>query len=259
MSGTVPDESPHLRRFWDMAGVVFDMDGVITDTARSHASSWEQMFNDYLRARAASSGEEFQPFTEDDYLTYVDGKPRYDGVRSFLESRGIHLPEGTPDDPPDEETVCGLGNRKNILFLDILEEGGADPYRSTVRVVEQLKERGAGVAVITSSRNSEEVLGSAGVRDLFEVKVDGVDCARLGLPGKPEPDIFLEAARRLGVAPDQAAVVEDALSGVEAGRRGGFGLVVGVDRSGQAEELAAAGADIVVTDLADLLPGPGDV
>lgn len=258
MSGDVSDQSSEVRRFWDMAGVVFDMDGVITDTARSHASSWEEMFNGFLRERAGSTGESFRPFTEDDYLTYVDGKPRYDGVRSFLESRGIDLPEGSPDDSPDRATVCGLGNRKNNLFLDMLRDGGADPYASTVRVIERLRRRGAGVAVITSSRNSEEVLGSAGVRELFEVKVDGIDCARLGLAGKPEPDIFLEAARRLDVAPERAAVVEDALAGVEAGRRGGFGVVVGVDRSGQAEELAAAGADLVVTDLAEILNGLGD-
>ncbi len=245
-----------IRRFWSMSAVVFDMDGVITDTARSHAESWETMCNEYLAERSERTGETLRPFTEDDYLEFVDGKPRFDGVRSFLRSRDIELPEGTPDDPPERETVCGLGNRKNALFLETLREGGADAYSSTVRLVEELQGRGVAVAVITSSRNADEVLGSAGVGDLLPVKVDGNDSAQLGLPGKPEPDIFLEAARRLEVSPERTAVVEDAISGVEAGRRGGFGLVVGVDRSGQAEQLAASGADIVVSDLEELLVEP---
>lgn len=238
-----------LSAFWKMSAVVFDMDGVITDTARTHAESWAEMFNEYLSAR----GEVVAPFTEDDYLEYVDGKPRYDGVRSFLESRGIDLPEGSPDDGPDEETVCGLGNRKNELFLEALQHGGADAFASSVRLVEELRDRGVEVAVITSSRNSDEVLASAGVADLFAVKVDGIVSAELSLAGKPEPDIFLEAARRLGVPAEHTAVIEDALAGVEAGRRGGFGVVIGVDRSGNAEELVAGGADLVVSDLGQLM------
>lgn len=237
------------RDFWSMSAVIFDMDGVITDTARSHAQSWATMFNEYLSTREETQ----RTFTEDDYLRYVDGKPRYDGVRSFLQSRGIDLPEGTPDDPPDAETVCGLGNRKNELFLEALQQSGADAYPSTQRVIDELRSRGVPVAVITSSRNADEVLGSAGVGDLFDVKVDGNDSAQLGLAGKPEPDIFVEAARRLGVAPERTAVVEDAQAGVEAGCRGGFALVVGVDRSGQAVDLRASGADIVVSDLGQLL------
>lgn len=255
MSGAGHVDGSAVQRFWDSSAVVFDMDGVLTETAGSHAEAWEEMFNDYLSTRATAVGEPLQPFTEDDYLRFVDGKPRYDGVRSFLESRGIDLPEGEPDDAPETETARGLGNRKNQRFLETLRQGGAAAYPSSVRVVEELQRRGVPVAVITSSRNSDEVLASAGVRHLFAVKVDGNDSAELGLEGKPMPDIFLEATRRLEVSPERTAIVEDALSGVEAGRRGRFGLVVGVDRGGQAEELAASGADIVVSDLGELLVG----
>ena len=253
------DRSRLAPRIWDLDAVVFDMDGVITDTARAHATCWARTFDEYLGERTASSGEPFEPFSEDDYLKYVDGKPRYDGVRSFLESRGIVLPEGTPNDSLDAKTVCGIGNRKNAAFLRFLQEDGADPYPTTVRLVEALHNRGIATAVITSSRNSEEVLRGAGVRHLFPVKVDGVDSDELGLTGKPMPDIFLEAARRLGVDPGRAAVVEDALSGVEAGRSGGFALVIGVNRAGQAAELEAKGADLVVSDLGELLPAPSFV
>lgn len=253
MSESTPTTPDDIGHFWHMSAVIFDMDGVITDTAGAHAESWAAMFNDYLAARADEHGGSYRRFTEADYLRYVDGKPRYEGVRSFLESRGIDLPEGTPDDDPSAETVCGLGNRKNVRFLEGLQQVGADAYPSTIRVVEELNDGGIAVALITSSRNADEILDSSGVADLFNVKVDGNDSAELGLAGKPEPDIFLEAARRLGVAPERAAVVEDARAGVEAGRRGGFGLVVGVDRVGQAEELAESGADIVVSDMEEFL------
>ena len=233
--------------------VIFDMDGVVTDTARTHAAAWKHLFDEYLRERADRSGEPFHPFDADaDYLRYVDGKPRYDGVESFLKSRGISLPYGGPDDPPDRETVCGLGNRKNQYFLARLKEQGAEPYQSTVEFIRALKAKGVRTAIISASRNCAEVLEAAGVQDLFDAKVDGVDADELGLKGKPDPAIFVEAARQLGVDPARAAVIEDALAGVEAGRRGGFALVVGVDRAGHADELKARGAHVVVPDLAQL-------
>jgi alpha,alpha-trehalase len=231
---------------------IFDMDGVVTDTASAHAASWKRLFDEYLRERAERTGEPFRAFAEDDYLQYVDGKPRYDGVRDFLASRGIVLPDGDPSDPSDHETVCGLGNRKDGYFLARLREGGAEPYPSTVELVRRLKASGVRTAIISSSRNMSEVLAAAGVADLFDVRVDGIVSDELGLTGKPDPAIFLEAARRLGVGPSEAVVVEDAVSGVQAGTRGGFALVVGIDRAGHAAELRAAGADVVVRDLAEL-------
>jgi trehalose 6-phosphate phosphatase len=238
--------------------VVFDMDGVITDTASVHAAAWKRLFDRYLQDRVERTGERFEPFDADeDYRRYIDGKPRYDGVRSFLASRGIELPEGDPDDPPDRETVCGLGNRKNDFFLEHLREHGAEPYPSTVELVRELRARGVRTAAISASRNMSEVLEAAGVAELFPVRVDGLVAEELGLPGKPDPAVFVEAARRLGVDPARTAVVEDALSGVEAGRRGGFALVIGVDRTGHADALRAAGADVVVGDLGELELPPG--
>ena len=235
--------------------VIFDTDGVITDTASVHAAAWKRLFDDHLRERAGRSGGSFEPFDADrDYRRYVDGKPRYDGVRAFLDSRGIDIPWGDPADPPDRETVCGLGNLKNGYFLDHLQEFGADPYPSTVGFVRELRARGVKTGVISASRNMRQVLEAAGVADLFDVMVDGVVAEELGLPGKPDPAVFLQAARLLGVEPSRAAVVEDALAGVEAGKRGRFGLVIGVDRTGHADELAAAGADVVVGDLGELEP-----
>lgn len=240
--------------------VVFDMDGVITDTATVHAAAWKRLFDEYLRERARRRGDEaaaVRPFDANaDYRRFIDGKARYDGVRSFLDSRGISLPEGEPSDPPERETVCGLGNRKNDFFLRHLREQGAEPYPSTVTLLRELRARGIRTAVISASRNAEEVLRAAGVSDLLEVRVDGATADELGLPGKPDPAMFLEAGRRLGVEPARTAVVEDAIAGVEAGRRGGFGLVVGVDRIGHPEWLGTAGADVVVGDLSELgLPG----
>ena len=236
-----------------LKAVLFDMDGVITDTAQAHAATWKRLFDAYLEQRAKQRGEGFRPFEIDsDYLRYVDGKPRYDGVRDFLASRGIHLPEGSPDDPPERETVCGLGNRKDRLFLAQLREHGTSAFPSTVVLIEKLRRRGVRVAVISSSRNAPEILEAAGVKDLFETRIDGIVAAELELPGKPDPAVFLEAARRLGVEPARAVVVEDATAGVEAGRRGGFGLVIGIDRVGQAAELRRSGADLVVADLAQV-------
>ncbi|MFC1937890.1 trehalose-phosphatase [Chloroflexota bacterium] len=236
-----------------IAAVIFDMDGVLTDTASTHANAWKQLFDEYLEERARRHGEQFHPFEIDpEYYRYVDGKSRYEGVNSFLESRGITLPYGSPDDEANEETVCGLGNRKNQYFLDRLKKDGAQAYQSSIEFIRQLKKNHIKTAVISASRNSSAVLEAAGIGGLFDVKVDGVDSDELGLKSKPEPDIFLEAARRLGVKPERAAIVEDALAGVEAGRRGKFKLVVGVDRTGRGDELKEHGAHVVVPDLSQL-------
>jgi beta-phosphoglucomutase family hydrolase len=233
---------------------LFDLDGVLTQTAKVHAAAWKQMFDEQLRARAEATGGSFEPFDSvADYDEYVDGKPRYDGVRSFLAARGIELPEGTPDDPPDAQTVHGLGNRKNDLVLAMMKRDGVQVYAGSVRYVRAVREAGLGRAVVTSSANAGEVLAAAGIDDLFDVRIDGVVAAREHLSGKPAPDTFVAGARALGVMPDRAAVFEDALAGVAAGRAGRFGLVVGVDRVGQADALREHGADVVVSDLADLL------
>ena len=236
--------------------VIFDLDGVVTRTAGLHAAAWKQLFDDYLGRRAAQQGEPFRPFdAEGDYQRFVDGKPRYEGVRSFLESRGIALPYGDPADPSEAETVCGLGNRKNAIFQELLAQGGVEVFKSSVAFIRHLQARGVRVALVSSSKNTTAVLESAGLSDLFEVRVDGVEAARLGLGGKPHPETFLEAAQRLGVDPARAAVVEDAIAGVAAGRAGGFGLVIGVARAGDGAALRANGADIVVGDLAELCDG----
>lgn len=234
--------------------VLFDLDGVLTSTARIHAETWKTMFDEYLSERAARTGETFRPFIiASDYPAYADGRPRFDGVREFLKSRGIELPEGDPGDPPGAETVCGLGNRKNELVLRKLDQGGVEAYPGSVRLVKKLREAGIRTAVVSASHNAEAVLAAAGIGDLFELRVDGNDQDREGFPGKPEPDPFLTAARRLGVEPGRAVVVEDALAGVKAGKAGGFGLVIGVDRHGEPEALSKAGADLVVSDLEELL------
>ncbi len=233
--------------------VLFDLDGVLTQTAKLHAAAWKEMFDAYLRERAARTGEAFREFDiATDYKKYIDGKLRQDGVRSFLASRGIELPEGTPDDPPNRETVHGLGNRKNKLVLELIRTRGVELYDSSVAWARSLKQHGVKTAVVSASRNCRAVLEKTGIADLFDVVVDGEVAHEKGLAGKPSPATFLEAARRLGVEPEQAIVVEDAVSGVQAGRAGGFGLVIGVDRKGDPEALRAAGADLVVQDLAEL-------
>lgn len=232
--------------------VIFDMDGVITKTAVVHSLAWKKMFDEYLRHREKEYGEPFHEFTHaHDYLSFVDGRPRYKGVDAFLKSRGIAIPFGDPEDEPKKETVCGLGNRKNEFFNKVLEEDGVGVYDSTVKLIKELRERGVKVGVATSSKNCEVILEKAGITDLFETRVDGVVSAELGLNGKPEPDIFITASDNLGVKYDRAIVVEDAVSGVQAGSKGRFGLVIGVARENNAHELKANGADFVVEDLSD--------
>jgi len=234
-------------------GCLFDLDGVLTKTAQVHDAAWKEMFDDFLRARAERTGQPFVPFDPvRDYDEYVDGKPRAEGTRSFLASRGIELPEGDAADPPEAETIAGLSNRKNEIVQRRLRADGVQVYEGSVRYVRAVKAAGLRRAVVTSSANCAEVLAAAGITDLFDARIDGIVAERERLRGKPAPDTFLAGARALGLEPAQAAVFEDALAGVEAGRAGGFGLVVGVDRVGQAVPLAQHGADIVVADLAEL-------
>ena len=234
--------------------VLLDLDGVITDTAGIHAACWKQMFDEYLQKQATQRGEAFHPFDiATDYRLYVDGKPRYDGVRDFLKSRGIELPEGSPDDPPQAETVGGLGNRKNDLVNKIIEEKGVEPYEGSVELIHQLRHQEFKLAVVTSSQNCTVVLKAAKLDGVFDAQVDGNMIHARHLAGKPAPDTFLIGAKLLGVEPGRAVVIEDALSGVEAGSAGGFGLVIGVARKGNAEELRRHGAHLVVNDLGELV------
>ena len=234
-------------------GCLFDLDGVLTPTAKVHSAAWKQMFDGFLRDRAEAAGGEFSEFTPDDYAAYVDGKPRADGIRSFLASRDIELPDGTPDDAPEQETVGGLGARKNALFTKVLAADGVDPYPGSVSYVKAAREAGIRCAVVSSSANCRPVLEAAGIIELFDEIIDGKVARRDGLAGKPAPDTFLAGARALSLEPSVCVVYEDALAGVEAGHAGNFGLVVGVDRVGQAEALAEHGADVVVSDLAELI------
>lgn len=231
---------------------LLDLDGVITDTAAIHAAAWKRLFDGFLRDRAGGGG--FQPFRlPEDYLAHVDGRPRYEGVRGFLDSRGIALEEGGPGDPFDRVTIRRLGNRKDALFNAVLAQQGVDVFEASVRFLAALHDRGVALACVSSSRNCRPVLTRCGLRDRFDTIVDGFDIER-GLAGKPAPDSYLRAARDLGVPPDSAAVVEDALSGVAAGRAGGFGLVIGLDRGAGRGALLAHGADIVVGELDEFLP-----
>jgi beta-phosphoglucomutase family hydrolase len=234
--------------FDDAAAVLFDLDGVLTPTAAVHMRAWEVMFQQYFAEHDVAP-----PYTDADYFAYVDGRPRYDGVRATLVSRGVHLPEGGPSDPPGTQTVCGLGNTKNALVNQLLAAEGVEPYPGSVRLVDALERRGVPMAVVSSSRNTPAVLEAAGLGGRFPVVVDGVVAAAEHLAGKPAPDTFLRAAERLGVPAERAVVVEDAVSGVAAGRAGGFGLVVGVDRGAGPAALTQSGADIVVRDLGELV------
>ncbi len=232
--------------------VIFDLDGVITKTAIIHFKAWKAVFDEYLRLREERDKQPFREFTQQDYLNYVDGKPRYDGVKSFLESRGIKIPYGTPEDPPERETICGIGNRKNRKFLEILEKEGVEVYESTIELIRQLRENGVKIGVASSSKNCKHILEVAGIEKLFETRVDGLVSQKLGLKGKPEPDIFVVASYNLGSSPANSVVVEDATSGVSAGRNGGFGLVLGVARKNNHKDLFENGADIVVSDLSEI-------
>ncbi len=236
---------------------LFDLDGVLTQTAKVHAAAWKETFDGYLQQRAKRDDEQFRAFDQvADYDEYVDGLPRYDGVRSFLKSRGIELPEGSQDDPADRETVCGIGNRKNELVLKLIKRDGVEPYEGSVRFVRAARDAGLRRAVVSSSTNCRDVLIAAQIEDLFEARIDGAVADEQHLRGKPAPDTFLAGAEALGVLAAQAVVFEDALAGVQAGRAGRFGFVVGVDRVGQAQALRNHGASVVVQDLDELLDQP---
>jgi beta-phosphoglucomutase family hydrolase len=244
----------HARLALRGGGCLFDLDGVLTQTAEVHAAAWKEMFDGYLRERAARTGEELIAFDAvGDYDEYVDGKPRYEGVRSFLDSRGVHLPPGDPSDATAAETIDGLGNRKNEIVLRMIRDLGFEAYEGSVRYVRAARGAGLSRAVVSSSTNCRDVLIAAGIEDLFDQRIDGVVADREHLKEKPAPDTFLAGARALGIEPGQAAVFEDALAGVAAGRAGGFACMVGVDRADQADAPREHGADLVVSDLAELL------
>jgi alpha,alpha-trehalase len=254
--------SPHScnkqRRISNFKAIIFDMDGVITDTASAHAAAWKELFDEYLSERGDRDGVDYGTFDESlDYRLYVDGKPRYDGVRSFLRSRDIKLPDGEADDDPDQETICGLGNRKNMKFNQWLDSNRVRAYPSTLHLVNQLRESQIGVGAFSASRNCRAVLASAGVLELFDAIVDGEEAARLRLPGKPDPAVLLRTAEMLQSDPSRTIVVEDAIAGVEAGVAGGFHAVIGIDRGEYGAELEASGADVVVRDLAELEAADG--
>jgi beta-phosphoglucomutase family hydrolase len=238
----------------EIRACLFDLDGVLTQTERVHAAAWKEMFDAFLRRRAAATGDAFVPFDPvRDYEAYVDGRLRYDGVLSFLSSRGIDLPQGDPSDPSGVDTICGLGNRKNELVQSLIRRGGVETYPGSVLYVHAVRDAGLRRAVVSASKNCRDILMAVGIHDLFEDVIDGIVAERDQLSGKPAPDTFLAGARALGVRPAEAAVFEDALAGVAAGRAGRFGFVVGVNMSGQAEALRERGADIVVSDLGELL------
>ncbi|HET7910218.1 MAG TPA: beta-phosphoglucomutase family hydrolase [Nitrospira sp.] len=261
MSGGPPQESAppagnHSARVrvTDYEAILSDLDGVITKTARLHAAAWKRLFDDYLTHIAAQGGMPVSPFDlDEDYRLHLDGKPRHEGVRDFLKSRGLDLPPGDPGDGPERDTLYGLGSRKDAYFKTALGETGVEVYPATVEFLQQAKRAGLKTAVVSSSHHCAQILEAVGLTPLFDIRVDGNDVDRLGLPGKPAPDTFLEAAKRLAVDPRRAIVIEDALAGVRAGHAGGFGLVIGVDRRNQADALREEGADVVVSDLSELL------
>lgn len=252
MNATTHQDVPSLPD--GITACLFDLDGVLTKTAEVHAAAWKELFDAFLRDRSDQTGEPFRPFEiATDYPAYIDGKLRQDGVRSFLESRGIAIPEGTVDDPPTTLTVHGLGTRKNNLVLELIRRNGVEVYEGSVRFVEAARDAGYRRAVVSASKNCQQVLIAVGIDALFEARIDGIVAAEAHLRGKPAPDMFLAAAEALGVASSRCAIFEDAVAGVEAGRAAGSGWVVGVDRIGQAAALRGHGADIVVADLSELL------
>ena len=253
--GLVAQDGMTTLEWARFGAALFDLDGVVTKTARVHASAWQHLFNEYLQSYSIRTGRPFRSFDiEQDYRVYVDGKPRYDGVKSFLDSRGIVLSWGTPEDGPGEDTIYGLGNKKDGYFETYLKESGVEVYEGTVRFLHVARDRGLKTAVVSSSSHCKQVVEAAGLTALFDTRVDGIETQRLHLRGKPAPDTFLEAARRLDVHPARAIVIEDAQAGVAAGRAGGFGLVIGLDRRRQADALRQQGADIVADDLSEFLP-----
>ena len=244
-------QTPDLSRF---PVLLFDLDGVITRTATIHAAAWQRLFNEFLEKHGQASGQTCAPFEiATDYKRYIDGRRRYDGVDGFLRSRGIELEWGDPSDPPDAETVCGLGNRKNLYFAEELEHREVEVFDDTVQLIRAERDRGARIAVVSASENCRTILRNVGLLDLFDAQMTGIEASELKLPGKPAPDTFVKAAEWLDAQPPDAVVFEDAISGVQAGRAGGFGLVVGVDRGGDADGLAANGADHVSSDLTELI------
>ncbi len=241
---------PDVKKYKAM---ILDLDGVVTQTSRVHARAWKEMFDEYLEKRDKEEGESVQSYNPDvDYDKYISGKPRYEGVKSFLESRDIELPYGDPSDKPDQETICGLGNKKNRIFLNLLKKNGVDAYEGAVEHIKLWREKGLKIAVVSSSRNCAQVLEAAGITDLFDVRVDGVTAREEKLKGKPQPDLFLDAARKLGVEPEHAVVYEDAVAGVQAGHAGKFGLVIGIARTGNDDDLRENGADIVIHNFDEL-------
>lgn len=242
---------PDLPDLTAYDAVLFDLDGVLTPTAEVHMHAWQTMFDELFEAWDITP-----PYTDEDYFRYVDGKKRYDGVAALLRSRDVEVPWGEPNDPTTADTVCGIGNRKNVVFTKVLREEGIAPYPGSIALVDALGAAGVPMAVVSSSKNAGEVLRAAGIEDRFAVVVDGLVAERDHLPSKPAPDVFLRAAADLGVEPARAAAIEDAVSGVESAAGGHFGVVIGVDRGAGADVLRSAGADVVVTDLAELLPAP---
>jgi beta-phosphoglucomutase family hydrolase len=249
---SMSEDLPNLKDL-DLKAFIVDLDGVVTHTAEEHAIAWKQLFDDFLRKFAEREGKPFVEFdAESDYNQYVDGMPRYDGVKTFLDSRGVEIPYGSPEDPPERETVCGLGNRKNLLFQEVVRTQGVEVFDSTIDLLKAMREAGLKTAVVSSSKNCHMVLDSVDLLGLFDVMVDGKYAAEQGLPGKPAPDTYVRAAELLGVPPEDCAIVEDSVVGVQSGRAGNFKIVIGVDRGVGKQTLLDNGADVAVGDMGEM-------